>query len=48
VAEAIKGTRLLAGKLIEGAGWVPAEVGKGLEAIGKEIEKLGKAIAPAK
>jgi len=48
VVEMVKGTRLLAGKLIEGAGWVPAEVGKGLESIGKEIEKLGKAIEPAK
>jgi hypothetical protein len=48
VVEAVKGARLVAGKLVEGAGWVPAEVGKGLEAIGKEIEKLGKAIEPAK
>jgi hypothetical protein len=48
VAEAVKGARLVSGKLIEGAGWVPAEVGKGLEAIGKEIEKIGKAIEPAK
>ncbi len=48
VAEVIKGSRLLAGKLIEGTGWVPVEVGKGLEAMGKEIEKLGKATEPAK
>ncbi|MCI1280345.1 MAG: hypothetical protein LKG23_15325 [Nitrospira sp.] len=47
-AKAMKDTRLLAGKLIEGAGWVPAEVGKGLEAVGAEIEKLGKKVAPAK
>lgn len=44
----INGTRLLAGKLIEGVGWVPAEVGKGITAVGEEVEKLGKKIEPAK
>lgn len=45
-AKAIKDTRLLAGKLIEGTGWVPAEVGKGIENVGEEIEKFGKKVAP--
>ncbi len=47
-AKAIKDTRLLAGKMIEGTGWVPAEVGKGIETVGEEIEKFGKKVAPAK
>jgi hypothetical protein len=46
-AKAIKDTRLLAGKLIEGTGWVPAEVGKGIEDVGEEIEKFGKKVEPA-
>lgn len=44
----IKDTRLLAGKLIEGTGWVPAEVSKGIENVGEEIEKFGKKVEPAK
>jgi len=40
--------RLVAGKLIEGAGWVPEEVGKGITAIGTEISKLGKKIESKK
>ncbi|HJT22647.1 MAG TPA: hypothetical protein VJ746_19395 [Nitrospira sp.] len=47
-AKTIKDTRLLAGKLIEGTGWVSAEVGKGIENVGDEIEKFGKKVAPAK
>ena len=47
-AAVVNATRLLAGKLIEGVGWVPAEVGKGITAIGEEIERLGKKIEPAK
>jgi hypothetical protein len=47
-AKAIKDARLLAGKLIQGSGWVPAEVGKGIEYVGEEIEKFGKKVAPAK
>jgi hypothetical protein len=39
---------LVAGKLIEGAGWVPEEVGKGITAIGTEISKLGKKIESKK
>jgi hypothetical protein len=46
--DAIKGARLVSGKLIEGVGWVPAEVGKAITDIGKETEKLGKVIAPHK
>lgn len=33
--DVINGTRLVAGKLIEGAGWVPEKVGKGITAIGR-------------
>ncbi|MBS0171945.1 MAG: hypothetical protein JSR62_16475 [Nitrospira sp.] len=47
-AKTMKDTRLLAGKLIQGTGWVPAEVGKGIEYVGEEIEKFGKKVAPAK
>jgi hypothetical protein len=46
--EVIKSTRIVAGKLIEGVGWVPEEVGKGITAIGSEISKLGKKIEPKK
>jgi hypothetical protein len=42
--DVIHHSRVLAGKLIEGTGWVPAEVGKGLESVGNEIEKLGEKV----
>jgi hypothetical protein len=45
---AIRDARLVAGKLIEGTGWVPDEVGKGIEFIGKEVEKFGKQVEPPK
>ncbi len=48
MAKTIKDTRLLAGKLIEGTGWVPAEVGKGIEDVGEKIEKFGKKVEPTK
>jgi hypothetical protein len=38
----IKDTGLLAGKLVEGTGWVAEEVGKAIDKIGQEIDKLGK------
>jgi hypothetical protein len=44
--DVVKGARKVAGKLIEGAGWVPEEVGKGITAIGSEISKFGKKIEP--
>ncbi len=47
-AKTIKGTRLLAGKMIKGADWMADEVGKGIEDIGKEIEKFREKIALAK
>lgn len=37
-------SRVLAGKLIEGTGWVPEEVGKGLQSVGNEIDKFGKRV----
>ena len=46
--DVINGARLVAGKLIEGAGWGTEEVGKGITGIGNEISKLGKKIEPAK
>jgi len=44
--EVIKGTRKVAGKLIQGIGGVPEEVGKDIKDIGNEISKLGKKIKP--
>jgi len=38
--------RLVAGKLVEGVGFVPDKVGKGVTWVGTEIEKLGKLIEP--
>ena len=46
--EVLDGMTNGAGKLMEGAGWVPEEVGKGITAIGSEISKLGKKIGPKK
>jgi len=40
----IQETRLLAGKLLQGAGWVDAEVEKGIKALGVEIDKLGEKV----
>jgi len=40
----IQETRLLAGKLTQGAGWVNGEVEKGIEALGVEIDKLGEKV----
>ena len=40
----IQETRLLAGKLIQGAGWVNSEVEKGLKALGVEIDKIGEKV----
>lgn len=44
----IKDTGLLAGKLVEGTGWVAEEVGKVIEKIGLEVDKLGKVVEPKK
>jgi len=44
----IQDTRLLAGKLLQGAGWVNAEVEKGIKDLGVEIEKLGKIVKETK
>jgi len=45
---AFKDAELLAGKLIEGLGWVPEEVGKGFDATGQEIDNLGKMLETPK
>jgi len=44
----IKDTGLVAGKLIEGGGWVGKEAGGAVDKIGVEIEKLGKKLEPTK
>jgi hypothetical protein len=33
---------LLAGKFVDGTGWVAEEVGKAIDKVGQEIDKLGK------
>lgn len=43
-SDVIKDTRLVAGKLISGAGYSAEEVGKGIEGLGHEIERLGTKI----
>jgi hypothetical protein len=43
-AAAIKDARAVAAKLTEDAGWTTGEVSKELDAVGKQIEKLGKQI----
>jgi hypothetical protein len=45
---AIRDARLVAVKLIEGTAWVSEEVGKGIELIGKEVEKFGNKVEPSK
>lgn len=46
VRATVRDTRLIAGKLIEGTGWVPAEVGKGIEKVGDGVERLGRWVEP--
>ena len=43
--KAMDDARHIAGKLIEGAGWAADEVAKAIEYLGREIDKLGKAVA---
>lgn len=45
--KSITEARLLAGKMIEGSGWVSEKVGTTLEALGNSIEELAKKIEPA-
>ncbi len=45
-SDVINGVRLVAGKLITGAGYGADEVGSGIEALGREIERLGTKIRP--
>ena len=44
--EVIKDTRIISGKLIEGTGFVFDEVGKGVGALGKQVEHVGQGIEP--
>jgi len=44
----IQETRLLAGKLLQGAGWVNAEVENGIKALGVEIDKVGEKVDAAR
>jgi hypothetical protein len=41
-----KETRLVAGKLLEGTGFVVDEIGKGFAKFGKQVEEVGKGIEP--
>lgn len=41
------GARLVAGKLISGSGWAGEEVGKAVESLGGELDRLGRKIEPA-
>jgi hypothetical protein len=45
---AIKKSRVVAGKLIEGTGYGSKEVGKTLETVGNEIDQLGKKVEPVR
>lgn len=45
---AVKDTRVVSGKLIEGYGWVHEEVGKVITDGGEAIAKLGKSLEPSK
>jgi hypothetical protein len=46
--EVVKNTRILAEKLMKGTGSVTTEVGKTVEALGKEIKKVGQSVEPQK
>lgn len=45
-ASAVRDARTVGGKLIQGAGWAPEEVGRAMQALGGEIEKLGREAQP--
>jgi hypothetical protein len=45
-AEVARDSRLMSGRLIEGTGFVVDEVGAGFEAFGRQIERVGKIVAP--
>ncbi|MHB8784532.1 MAG: hypothetical protein ACYDAX_14115 [Desulfobacteria bacterium] len=47
-SRAIKEGREVSGKLVEGAGYVQEEVGKGLKDMGDAISGFGKKILPGK
>lgn len=47
-AEAVRDTKLVAGKLAEGSGYAAAEVGKTIASLGKAIEGLGRQAEPHK
>jgi hypothetical protein len=47
-SKAIKEGRDISGKLVEGTGYVPEEVGKGLKNMGDAISGFGKKILPGK
>ena len=42
--DVVRGTRVVSGKLIQGAGWRDDEIGKGLTDLGRAIERLGKRV----
>lgn len=44
----IAGAREVSGKLIAGTGWATAEVGKAIDSLGTEVQKLGHKVEPSK
>jgi len=47
-SKAIKAGREVSGKLVEGASYVPEEVGRALKSMGNAITGFGKKIVPGK
>jgi hypothetical protein len=45
MVKVINDARHIAGKLIKGFDWAADEVGKAIEYLGREIDKLGKTVA---
>ena len=45
--EAVKDSRFVAGKLVEGGGYAVDEVGRAFERLGKQVEVLGEKMEPA-
>jgi hypothetical protein len=46
--DVVGGAMQVSGKLVEGAGYVPKEVGRAIEGLGGEVDKLGKKVMPSR
>jgi hypothetical protein len=44
---AVRDTRRLGGRMIDGAGWTAGEVGKGFDSLKRAIDRLGGHVAPS-